>query len=169
MTSQDKLLDEIPRLRRYARALLRDPVAADDLVQDCLERALSRWHQWQSGSNLRAWLFRIMHSQFINQRRQESRRLDRDELDASAESNHAAPASQEIGFEFRDMQRALERLSPDHREVVLLIALENLSYREVADILDVPVGTVMSRLSRGRENLRKHLADAERASLRRVK
>jgi RNA polymerase sigma-70 factor (ECF subfamily) len=146
----------IPRLRRYARVLVRDPVAADDLVQDCLVRALEKLHLWQNGSNLRAWLFAILHNQHVNRIRQAIRAGNTGgPIDLTkAEQLLVAPAGQEKRLELRDLDRALRRLPDAQRAVVLLIGLEGMSYPEVAAVLAIPVGTVRSRLSRGRAALR---------------
>jgi len=147
-----KIVSHIPTLRRYARALTRDYTAADDLVQDTLERAWKRLYLWRPGSNLRAWLFTIMHNVHMNQvKAQKSRvnRLAEDEL-----FDLPVTATQENRLELRDLLKALGQLSEAQRAVVLLIGLEQMSYEEAAKVLSVPVGTVMSRLSRGREQLR---------------
>lgn len=148
---RDAVVTEIPHLRRYARALLRDATAADDLVQDCLERALGRLHLFQPGTNLRSWLFAVLHNLFISQRRAAARRRDEPMADPPSP---AVPPVQPVRLEARDMGNALALLPPEQRAVVLLIGLEDMSYREAADVLGVPIGTVMSRLSRGRERLR---------------
>jgi RNA polymerase sigma-70 factor (ECF subfamily) len=139
----------IPRLRRYARALAGDSQRADDLVQDTLERALAKFHLWRRGSDLRAWMFAIMHNVFINQLRAR-RELELDE--AMEDVLQAAPASDPL--ELRDLDAALRCLPAEQREVVLLVGLEQLSYAEAGKALGIPTGTVMSRLSRGRERLR---------------
>jgi RNA polymerase sigma-70 factor, ECF subfamily len=139
----------IPRLRRYARALAGDSHQADDLVQDTLERALTKFHLWRRGSDLRAWMFTIMHNVFINQLKAR-RELALD--DAVEDGLQSAPQSDPL--ELRDLDTALRRLPVEQREVLLLVGLEQLSYAEASQALDVPVGTVMSRLSRGRERLR---------------
>lgn len=139
----------IPRLRRYARALAGDNHLADDLVQDTLERALTKFHLWRHGSDLRAWMFTIMHNVFINQLKAR-RELALD--DAVEDGLQSAPQSDPL--ELRDLETALRRLPVEQREVLLLVGLEQLSYAEASQALDVPVGTVMSRLSRGRERLR---------------
>ena len=139
----------IPRLRRYARALAGDNHRADDLVQDTLERALTKFHLWRHGSDLRAWMFAIMHNVFINQLKAR-RELALD--DAVEDGLQSAPQSDPL--ELRDLDAALRRLPVEQREVLLLVGLEQLSYAEASQALDVPVGTVMSRLSRGRERLR---------------
>ncbi len=145
----------IPRLRRYARALVADRYAADDLVQDTLERALNKFHLWRPGSDLRAWLFAIMHNVFINQLRSRGARPE-SALDDAHELQAAPLGGDQL--EIRDLSSALMHLSPEHREVVLLIGLEELSYAEASRALAIPIGTVMSRLHRGRERLRLLLA-----------
>jgi len=145
---------ELPRLRRYARALLRDPGAADDLVQDCLERALSRLHQFRSGTNMRAWLFTIMHGIHVNAVRKGIRAANPHSLDPHTVDRHSTPPAQGHGLAVRELAMALDRISDEQREVLLLVGLEGMTYREAADILDVPVGTIMSRLARGRARLR---------------
>ena len=143
----------IPRLRRYARALAGDSQRADDLVQDTLERALAKFHLWRRGSDMRAWMFAIMHNVFINQLKAR-REL---ELDEAAEARlESAPRSDPL--ELRDLDAALGRLPVEQREVLLLVGLEQLSYAETSQALGVPIGTVMSRLSRGRERLRALMA-----------
>ena len=145
------ILTEIPRLRRYARAMLGDRAAADDLVQDTLERAWSRLHQWRAGSDLRAWLFGIMHNLRIDQLRRPRlpvHSIDEDDFDVPTR------ATQNDGLELRDVESALGQLPDEQREVLLLVALEEMSYADIAATLGIPAGTVMSRLSRGRERLR---------------
>ena len=145
------LLAEIPRLRRYARALLGNRAAADDLVQDTLERAWARHALWRAGSDLRAWLFSIMHNLRVDQLRRPSapiHSIDEDDLEVPTR------ATQNDRLEVRDLESALRQLPDEQREVLLLVALEDLAYAEVADALGIPVGTVMSRLARGRERLR---------------
>lgn len=149
----------IPRLRRYARALAGDSHRADDLVQDTLERALTKFHLWRHGSDLRAWMFAIMHNVFINQLKAR-RELALDEgAEAMLES-----AAQSDPLELRDLDTALRRLPTEQREVLLLVGLEQLSYAEASQALDIPVGTVMSRLSRGRERLRALMSGAPGAT-----
>ncbi|MBR0568517.1 sigma-70 family RNA polymerase sigma factor [Azoarcus sp. L1K30] len=161
------LLAEIPPLRRYARALTGDPNRADDLVQDTLERALGKWRLWRPG-NLRGWLMTMMHNQFVNDVRRPSPIEYRDE-DTLPESSVRDTLAN--GLALRDLDRALDALPPDQREVLLLVGLEDLSYQEVAAITGTPVGTVMSRLSRARTRLRAALdGDEMQAShLKRVK
>jgi RNA polymerase sigma-70 factor (ECF subfamily) len=144
---------EIPGLRRYARALTRDFMAADDLVQDCLTRALGKLHLWQQGTDLRAWLFTILHNQYINHVRRTAREGAAVGL-SEREPLLARPPQQGGRLELRDLERAIAKLPSTQRAVILLVGLEGMSYGEVAAILDVPVGTIRSRLSRGREALR---------------
>jgi len=145
---------EIPRLRRYARALARDVAAADDLVQDCLARALGKLHLWQEGTDLRAWLFTILHNQYVNQVRRAVREGAAVGLSETEPMLMRAP-HQGKSLELRDLERAIAKLPEEQRAVILLVGLEGMRYEEVAEVLDVPVGTVRSRLSRGREALRR--------------
>jgi RNA polymerase sigma-70 factor (ECF subfamily) len=147
----ERIAEHIPRLRRYARALAGDQHAADDLVQDTLERAINKRHLWRPGSDLRAWLFAIMHNVFVNQLRSRQAHPE-DALDDEA-LPAVAPADG-VRLEIRDLQTALAMLPPEQREVVLLVGLEQLTYAEVSGALGIPIGTVMSRLFRGRERLR---------------
>ena len=153
---------EIPRLRRYARALTRDVSRADDLVQNCLTRALAKQHLWQPGTNLRAWLFTIQHHQHVNDVRRSIREGSHVMLDEASEltvQSNAIPTLQ-----LRDLAVALGKLQPEQRQVILLVGLEGMSYEEVASVLNVPVGTVRSRLSRGRDQLRRLMGmEEERA------
>jgi RNA polymerase sigma-70 factor (ECF subfamily) len=144
---------EIPRLRRYARALTRDAVAADDLVQDCLVRGLAKQHLWQPGTDLRAWLFTILHNQYVNHVRRSSRAGTAVQI-SEAEPSLTRAADQGNRLELRDLDRALAKLPADQRTVILLVGLEGMSYEAVAEVIGIPVGTVRSRLSRGREALR---------------
>jgi RNA polymerase sigma-70 factor (ECF subfamily) len=157
--NRQQVIEQLPGLRRYARALMGDAWAADDLVQDTLERACGQWRLWAVGSDLRAWLFTLMHNLYANQARSASRRVsagirvDPDEVDAEL---RAPDSGSDIAV---DLQRCLLRLPDDQREVLLLVTMEDLSYEEVARVLSIPVGTVMSRLSRSRSRLRE-LMDA---------
>ncbi len=155
MTEAD-VAAHIPRLRRYARALVGERHAADDLVQDTVERALNKFHLWRPGSDLRAWLFAIMHNVFVNQLRARGARPE-EPLDESFDVAAAAAGDR---LEVRDLDAALARLPAEQREVVLLVGLEEFSYAEAAKALGIPIGTVMSRLFRGRERLRALLAGA---------
>jgi RNA polymerase sigma-70 factor, ECF subfamily len=150
----DRIEEELPRLRRYARVLLHSEVDADDLVQECVLRALSRTHLWQKDTDLRAWLFTILHNQYVNNVRRSARRGYSLELDDIDEEMHHFP-TQDIHLELRDLVRALTLLPNDQRNAVLLVGLEGLDYQAVAKVVGVPVGTVRSRLSRGRDALRR--------------
>lgn len=168
MTETEQIAALIPRLRRYARALLGDPGAADDLVQDTLERAWRKAALWRPGTDLRAWLFAIMHNLFVNQVR--ARTKDREISLEEAGLERTASADASSGTQLLDLASALARLPPEQREVLLLVGLEELTYREVAHVLGVPIGTVMSRLARGRERLRRLMNGEDGApSLRVVK
>lgn len=150
------LIGELPRLRRYARALTGDRYRADDLVQDTVERALRKATLWRRGSRLDSWLLTLMHNIFVNQWRAErgDTSVPLDQLPAEP----ATRAAQSDTLEVRDLQTALRRLPPEQRAVLLLVTLEEKSYQEAAAILDLPVGTVMSRLARARERLRRELS-----------
>jgi RNA polymerase sigma-70 factor (ECF subfamily) len=158
MTDFGQLLEkEIPRLRRYARALTRDASRADDLVQSSLARALAKSHLWQPGTDLRAWLFTILHNQHVN----DVRRAVREGVVVAVEDVEpmlTVPSTQAATLQLRDLDRAMGRLPEEQRQVLLLVGLEGMRYEEVATVLNVPVGTVRSRLSRGRDMLR-HLMD----------
>jgi RNA polymerase sigma-70 factor (ECF subfamily) len=158
VSDTDQLIaEQIPRLRRYARSLLRDPVQADDLVQDALLRGLSRSHLWQPGTDIRAWMFTILHNIHVNHQRQRRTRGDFQEL-TDDHVELARPATQERSLELRDLARALQLLPVAQRQVVLLVGLEGMNYKQVAAVLDIPIGTVMSRLHRGREALRRAMS-----------
>ncbi|WP_192257828.1 RNA polymerase sigma factor [Mesorhizobium silamurunense] len=148
------ILDEIPRLRRFARSLSRDRDRADDLVQDCLERALTRLDNWQSGESPRQWLFTIMRHLFIDQLRRANRRGDAAVLPLEAGEAQAVPADQVESVASREIMDALQAIGPNRRAVLLLVGIEGFSYVEAANILGIPVGTLMSRIARGREELR---------------
>lgn len=153
-----RAMQYIPRLRRYARALTGDISAADDLVQDALERALLKQSLWREGTDLRAWLFTVMHNIFINQVRSAAANRLVPIDDVAADDFAATPPLQASDrLEIRDLDAALQALPEEQRAVVLLIGLEQMTYEEAARVLEVPIGTVMSRLSRGRERLRRLL------------
>ena len=170
MDIRDELMDHVPRLRRYARALIHNQELADDLVQDTLERALARIGHFEAGTDLRAWLFTVMHNVFANQMRKASSRAAHVSVDddSVAESEFAVPAGQMRSLEMRDLDFALQRLPAEQREVVLLVGLEEMSYADVALTLGIPIGTVMSRLSRGRERLRNLMAGVQPVAKLRV-
>jgi RNA polymerase sigma-70 factor (ECF subfamily) len=154
VSDADGIVELIPRLRRYARALTGERAAADDLVQDALERAWSKLHLYRRGTDLRAWLFTVMHNVYVNQRRaaRPSTTLDEDLPEL------AQPARESDGLVLRDLDLAIRRLPPEQREVLLLVALEEMSYEDAAGALGIPIGTVMSRLARAREKLRAMMA-----------
>jgi len=143
----------IPPLRRYARAMVRDPVAADDLVQDALARGLGKIHLWEDGTDLRAWLFTILHNQHISLARQAARQRRAVELQKCKPGSDLLP-NQMARLELRDLERAIARLPEEQRSLILLVGLEGMSYEEAASVANLPVGTVRSRVSRGRETLR---------------
>ena len=158
----------IPALRRYAWALLRDREGADDLVQDCLERALSRRHLRRRDGDMRAWLFTILRNLFVDGLRRRSREGSRIDLDQVADL--AAPsADPDARVVVRDVLDGLDTLPPDQKAVLLLVCVEDLSYEATARVLGVPVGTVMSRLSRAREKLRRAVTTPPAPRLRRIK
>src|SRR4051794_4955385 len=148
---------QIPGLRRFATSLLRgDRERADDLVQDTLERALSRWHLRRAGGNLRGWLYAILYNRFLSDQQRLRRRGPHGALSEDAEIPGIA-GGQDSALEHRDLLRAFSTLPEEQRSVLLLIAVEDLSYEEAAQVLGVPIGTVMSRLSRARERLRRQM------------
>lgn len=159
---------EIPRLRRYAYALTRNSEAADDLVQDTLERAISRWHLWRREGSLRPWLFTIERNLFLGGIRKTRRRGEHIGTEA-LEHIPAADSAQEASAGAHDVLAALDSLPEEQRSVLLLVAVEDLSYEEAAHALGVPLGTIMSRLSRAREKMRAHMNRGRVALLRRVK
>jgi len=156
---QPDLVAAIPRLRRYARVLMGNPTRADDLVQDTLARAWEKRSLWQAGSDLRAWLFTIMHNVFVNQRALAKREgrcvsIDADE-DGAGVLQIPVRATQSDRLELADVFRHIRQLPVEQREVLILAAVEELHYAEIAAALAIPVGTVMSRLSRARDSLRR--------------
>jgi len=168
----DTLEPMIPALRRYARALLRDPSAADDLVQDCLERAIAHWSRRRDPADTRPWVFAILHNQAMNALRRQTARGVHLALDDVDESALSARATQEDGLHYRDVLDALQILPAEQRSVLLLVSVEDLSYADAASVLDIPIGTVMSRLSRARARMLSLMPDspaAARPALRRVK
>jgi RNA polymerase sigma-70 factor (ECF subfamily) len=149
----------IPKLRQYAFVLTRDGERADDLVQSSLVRALEKRALWRPGTDLRAWLFTIMHNQFITEVRRANASPVRTLPDVAA-WQIACPAAQEDRLMLRDLRRALATLPPDYRSVLLMAGLEDIDYTDTARILQVPIGTIKSRLSRARGMLRARMRDA---------
>ena len=165
MNEAERLVELIPRLRRYARALAGDRATADDLVQDTLERAWSKLHLYRRGTDLRAWLFTVMHNVHVNRVR--AKRAT-DPLDEEM-PELASRASQGDALLVRDLDRAIARLPEEQRAVLLLVTLEEMSYEEVAQTLAIPIGTVMSRLSRARDKLRAMMLGGVAAKLKVIK
>ena len=169
---RQQLLGAVPRLRRYARSLTLDPSSADDLVQTALERALSHWHQFDQRRDMLVWLLSIAHNAFLDQRRRDSRMsfVDPAQADAQHDAVRSDPGA-DVGLRI-DLMSALARLPLDQREPLLLVSVEQFSYAECAEALGIPIGTVMSRISRGRAALRDSLEGRSRPegvrTLRRV-
>ena len=161
------LSENIPQLRRYARALVADKNRADDLVQDCLERAWRKQSLWDSKLPMRPWLFTIMHNIYVNNARQYYRSPQLISIEDIHE--HTQTEDQEQKLVLRDFSKALNLLEQKHREVLLLVGLEQLSYKDTAEILNIPIGTVMSRLSRAREQLSQHMNQQAQSNIRRIK
>ncbi len=164
----------IPALRRYARGLLRDATAADDLVQDCLERVIAHWHR-RRNDDPRTWVFTILHNLAVNRLKQIARRGEHLPFEKVDEGAFARQPTQEDGLMRRDLVHALQQLPEEQRSVLLLVSVEDLSYTQSAEVLGIPIGTVMSRLSRARERLRQILESPAQTTqgpashLRRVK
>jgi RNA polymerase sigma-70 factor (ECF subfamily) len=165
-----ELLAAIPRLRRYARVLEGDATRADDLVQDTLARAWEKRRLWAPGSDLRAWMFTIMHNVFVNQRAQARRDAQNVSLDAAGGEVFELPVqpAQMARVELNELLQRVGRLPPEQREVLLLAAVEEMRYEEIAAMLGIPMGTVMSRLSRARDKLRR-MCDEPSVALKMVK
>ncbi len=157
------IVECIPHLRRYARALTKDVDKADDLVQDCLTKAINKEEKWQTGTNLRAWLFTILHNQFMDDMRRQAARPTLVAIDDNV-GKLSNPPSQESSVELKRLETALHTLPVDQRVVILLVGLEGMNYAEAAEIISTPIGTVRSRLSRARETLRQLMAGAELTS-----
>ncbi|WP_284618328.1 RNA polymerase sigma factor [Aquabacterium humicola] len=162
---RQQLLAAIPRLRRYARSLVFEPAGADDLVQTTLERALAHWHQFDQRRDMLLWLLSIAHNAFLDARRRDARLsvLEPARLQAQQEAISSDPGV-DVGLRL-DLGAALARLTPEQREPLLLVSVEQLTYAECAEALGIPIGTVMSRVSRARAALREWL-DAGAAPVR---
>ncbi len=156
--NEHQVLEHLPGLRRYAYALCnhRTPIDPEDLVQECLARAIARFSQWQPGTDLRAWLFTMMHNLFINMLRKAARETTGN---ISETTEPATAATADPGMD--DLDKALQTLSADQRSILMLVTLEGLTYQQIASMLQIPVGTVMSRLSRARQQLRDTLYQDE--------
>jgi RNA polymerase sigma-70 factor, ECF subfamily len=162
------IIEEIPRLRRYARSLLRDRDAADDLVQDSLERALSRMESWTTGDSPRRWLFTIMHHLFVDQLRRAKRHVQAVTMMPETIDALAAPPQQPDKVASAEVLSALGQIAPERRAALTLVAVEGFSYADAANALGIPAGTLMSRIARGREELRAILDDASRRKMIKV-
>jgi len=149
-----ELLTLLPRLRRFARALARDSADADDLLQAALERALNARGQWTPGTRLDSWMMRIVRNCWIDETRRRARRArtflpEEEGASVGADTRHEIEAR----IELHAVDKAMNALSPDQREAIALVLVEGLAYREAADLLDIPIGTLTSRLTRGRQAL----------------
>ena len=151
---REEILALIPRLERFARALTHDVVSADDLVQDCLACALEKIHMWEPGTDLRAWLFTILYRQHISHTRRNARSRESADLQ-EPDAGLIWPPNQTARLELRDLERGLAKLPEEQRLVILLVGLEGMDYAEAAAAVNAPLGTVRSRIARGRESLRK--------------
>ncbi len=161
MQFEQKLVELLPRLRRFARGLTRDATQADDLCQGAIERALIARDQWQDGTRLDSWMYRIMRNLWIDDRRAAARRgphavIDDEIVQIAGDGQQEMESAVGLG----DVDAAMANLPDEQREVVLLVLVEGYAYREVAEILEVPIGTVTSRLARGRESLMQMLGEA---------
>ena len=166
---QNNLLAELPYLRRFARALCGDTALADDLVQDCVERALNKQHLYDATRPLRAWLYAILRNIHVSQWRKNSLGGFAKPLDEMEAFEGAVAPEQEQNMNLATIAEALDLLPLQQREVLVMVALEELSYKDAAEIVGVPIGTIMSRLSRARESLRQLLAQRGIPTLRVVK
>ena len=166
---QTLLVDEIPSLRRYAKVLCKDRDQADDLVQECLLRAISRRKLWLGHKGIRPWLFTIMHNLFVNALRRPTHLYVDSLSDEYRNTATASDHAEELSV-LADFEQSFSMLSTEQREVLVLVGVEQLSYKRVAGITKVPVGTVMSRLARAREQLRKCLdGEARNTKIKRIK
>lgn len=168
LSLQRAVAAEVPYLRRFARALTGDATSADDLVQACVERALTRLHLFDEDRALRTWLFTILRNLYVNELRQKKRRGPHINTGDTSESELSRSPEQLNRLAVIDVARALDELPDEQREVLILISVDEMSYKEIADVIGSPIGTVMSRLSRARNRL-KVLMDGEAPNLRRVK
>jgi RNA polymerase sigma-70 factor, ECF subfamily len=169
MDIRSQLPDELPYLRRFARSLARDPILADDLVQDCVEKAIAGSHTYDPARPLRAWLYAILRNTFISDRRKNLRLVTAKSVDDLAEHEGATAPEQESGLALNLINTALNALPAQQREVIALVSIEGLSYKEVAEIIGVPIGTIMSRLSRARNQLQEILEQQGHSVVRRAK
>lgn len=170
---QQRISPMIPALRRYATALLGHRMLADDIVQDCLERVITHWNQRRKDEDTRQWVFAILHNLAVSEMRRNTRRGVHIDIDQLPPDALVTPPNQEDAVRLGELLDAVNRLPEEQRSVLLLVAVEGMSYAQTAEILGVQTGTVMSRLSRARDKLAQTLdgtADAPaRSPLRRVK
>jgi len=155
---EDKIAAEVPHLRRYARALTRDPESADDLVQDTLERALRKRHLWRPSGRLRSWLFRMLYRLYLNQRPRQRREDDKVVALDMVRDQLGRPPVHDQELHYHTVMQTVDTLPDSQREILLLVALEQPSYAEGARMLGIAVGTFRSRLSRARSELRERMA-----------
>lgn len=167
VSTKQLIVREIPNLRRYARSLCRNREDADDLVQSTLERALGRLYYWKKGSDMRAWLFTIMHNLWVNDIKKLSREAQLIADEDLEPTDDRTPENQ--GLAIRDFERSILKLSDDHREALLLVTMQQFSYKEAARIAGISIGTLMSRLHRARKQLHNAMYGEQTHSLRRVK
>lgn len=161
-STRAELVALIPRLRRFARVLTGNLADADDVVQACLEKAMANLDQWQRGTRLDSWVFRIAHNTWVDDRRRAHNRHGHDDIGAMPDlAGEDGVAVVEEASAARSVRAAVDALPEEQRDVVALVMLEEFSYREAADALGVPIGTIMSRLSRAKAALAKGMADAE--------
>jgi RNA polymerase sigma-70 factor, ECF subfamily len=168
-TFRKDLISELPYLRRFARGLCGDASLADDLVQDCVERALLKSHLYDAARPLRAWLYTVLRNIYVSNWRRNSKFANAKDLDDLEGFEGSTEPEQEQNLSLALITDALDLLPPAQREVLILISLEEMSYQEAADIVGVPIGTVMSRLSRGRSMLQNILEKRGTNVLRVVK
>ncbi len=164
-----ELTSHVKSMRRYAYVLCRDHHDADDLIQESLAKAIAGAHTFEEGRSLRVWLFGILHNTFISSKRQYAQRTRAAAFLGVMSDEAVVSPEQEHRVEARHTVRMLSRLSPDQQAALNLIALEGMSYDEAAEVLDIPVGTLMSRLARGRERLRRLLEDKPSSVLKIVR
>ena len=163
------LITELPYLRRFARGLCGDASLADDLVQDCVERALVKSHLYDPARPLRAWLYAVLRNIYVSNWRRNSKFTGAKNIDDLEGSEGAVQPEQENNFSVALITDALDNLPAQQREVLILISLEEMSYQQASEIIGVPIGTIMSRLSRARAHLQNILEERGTPVLRRVK
>lgn len=163
------LIAEIPHLRRFARSLCGDASLADDLVQDCIERALKKSHLYDATKPLRAWLYAVLRNIHVSNWRSNVKHTSSKNIDDLIDGEGATRAEQEDNFSTSLITEALDKLPAQQREVLVLISLEEVSYKQASEIIGVPIGTIMSRLSRARSLLKDILEERGTTVLRRVK